>query len=57
MTIQRMENVGTVVDDLEPAIGFFVDLGLELTRATQPRPEKPHHPAGTMMTATNARRS
>jgi hypothetical protein len=28
-----------------------------LTRATQPRPEKPHHPAGTMMTATNARRS
>ena len=30
MTILRMDNVGVVVDDLEAAIGFFVELGLEL---------------------------
>jgi catechol 2,3-dioxygenase-like lactoylglutathione lyase family enzyme len=30
MTIQRMDNVGVVVDDLEAATGFFVELGMEL---------------------------
>ncbi len=30
MTIQRMEHVGIVVDDLEAAAAFFVELGLEL---------------------------
>jgi catechol 2,3-dioxygenase-like lactoylglutathione lyase family enzyme len=30
MTIQRMDNVGIVVDDLAAAIAFFVELGLEL---------------------------
>jgi catechol 2,3-dioxygenase-like lactoylglutathione lyase family enzyme len=30
MTIQRMDNVGIVVDDLQAAIAFFVELGLEL---------------------------
>jgi catechol 2,3-dioxygenase-like lactoylglutathione lyase family enzyme len=30
MTIQRMDHVGIVVDDLAAAIGFFVELGLEL---------------------------
>lgn len=30
MTIQRMEHVGIVVDDLAAAIEFFIDLGLEL---------------------------
>jgi catechol 2,3-dioxygenase-like lactoylglutathione lyase family enzyme len=30
MTIQRMDNVGIVVDDLEAAIAFFVELGTEL---------------------------
>ena len=30
MTIQRMEHVGIVVDDLAAAIEFFVELGLEL---------------------------
>ena len=30
MTIQRMEHVGIVVDDLEAATAFFVELGLEL---------------------------
>ena len=29
MTILRMDNVGVVVDDLEAAIAFFVELGLE----------------------------
>jgi catechol 2,3-dioxygenase-like lactoylglutathione lyase family enzyme len=28
--IERMDNVGIVVDDLEAATAFFVDLGLEL---------------------------
>jgi len=30
MTIQRMDNVGIVVDDLPAAITFFLELGLEL---------------------------
>jgi catechol 2,3-dioxygenase-like lactoylglutathione lyase family enzyme len=30
MTIQRIDNIGIVVDDLKAAIAFFVDLGLEL---------------------------
>jgi catechol 2,3-dioxygenase-like lactoylglutathione lyase family enzyme len=30
MTIQRMDNVLLVVDDLEAAIAFFVELGLDL---------------------------
>jgi catechol 2,3-dioxygenase-like lactoylglutathione lyase family enzyme len=30
MTIQRMDHVGVVVDDLEAAIAFFLELGLEL---------------------------
>jgi catechol 2,3-dioxygenase-like lactoylglutathione lyase family enzyme len=30
MTIQRMDNVGIVVDDLEAAVAFFLALGLEL---------------------------
>jgi catechol 2,3-dioxygenase-like lactoylglutathione lyase family enzyme len=30
MTVLRMDNVAIVVDDLEAAIAFFVELGLEL---------------------------
>ena len=30
MAIQRMDNVGVVVDDLEAATAFFLELGLEL---------------------------
>jgi catechol 2,3-dioxygenase-like lactoylglutathione lyase family enzyme len=30
MTIQRMDHVGIVVDDLDAATAFFVELGLEL---------------------------
>ena len=30
MTVQRMDNVGIVVDDLAAATSFFVELGLEL---------------------------
>jgi catechol 2,3-dioxygenase-like lactoylglutathione lyase family enzyme len=30
MTIERMENVGIVVDDLEAATTFFVELGLKV---------------------------
>jgi catechol 2,3-dioxygenase-like lactoylglutathione lyase family enzyme len=30
MTIQRMEHVGIVVDDLAAATAFFAELGLEL---------------------------
>ncbi len=34
MTIQRMDNVGVVVDDLEAAVAFFLELGLELDGET-----------------------
>ena len=30
MTIQRMEHVGIVVDDLEAATAFFLELGLKV---------------------------
>jgi catechol 2,3-dioxygenase-like lactoylglutathione lyase family enzyme len=30
MTIKRMDHVGVAVDDLEAAIAFFVELGMEL---------------------------
>jgi catechol 2,3-dioxygenase-like lactoylglutathione lyase family enzyme len=30
MAVQRMDNVGIVVDDLEAAIAFFAELGMEL---------------------------
>jgi catechol 2,3-dioxygenase-like lactoylglutathione lyase family enzyme len=30
MTILRMDNVGIVLDDLDAAVAFFVELGLEL---------------------------
>src|SRR5581483_4664054 len=30
MTVQRMDNVGIVVDDLDAAVAFFTELGLEL---------------------------
>jgi catechol 2,3-dioxygenase-like lactoylglutathione lyase family enzyme len=34
MTIQRMDNVGIVVEDLEAATAFFAELGLELEGKT-----------------------
>jgi catechol 2,3-dioxygenase-like lactoylglutathione lyase family enzyme len=30
MTVQRMDNVAVVVDDLDAAVAFFTELGLEL---------------------------
>jgi catechol 2,3-dioxygenase-like lactoylglutathione lyase family enzyme len=30
MSVRRMDNVGIVVEDLDAAIGFFIELGLEL---------------------------
>jgi catechol 2,3-dioxygenase-like lactoylglutathione lyase family enzyme len=30
MTIQRMDNVAIVVDDLDAAVAFFAELGMEL---------------------------
>ncbi|MGN7916990.1 hypothetical protein [Lysobacter sp. 22409] len=30
MTIERMDNVGIVVENIDAAIGFFTELGLEL---------------------------
>ncbi len=35
MTIQRMDNVGIVVEDLDGAIAFFTDLGMELQGRAQ----------------------
>jgi len=34
MTVRRMDNVGIVVEDLEAAIAFFVELGMELEGRT-----------------------
>src|SRR5262245_672506 len=30
MTVKRLDNVGIVVEDIDAAIGFFTELGLEL---------------------------
>src|SRR6187551_271007 len=30
MAVKRMDNIGTVVEDIDAAIGFFTELGLEL---------------------------
>jgi catechol 2,3-dioxygenase-like lactoylglutathione lyase family enzyme len=35
MAIQRMDNVGIVVEDMEAAIAFFVELGMELEGRTE----------------------
>ncbi|MGA4844297.1 VOC family protein [Streptomyces sp. G45] len=35
MAIQRMDNVGIVVGDLDAAIAFFVELGMELEGRTE----------------------
>jgi catechol 2,3-dioxygenase-like lactoylglutathione lyase family enzyme len=35
MTIQRMDNVAIVVDDLDAAIAFFTELGMELEGEAQ----------------------
>jgi catechol 2,3-dioxygenase-like lactoylglutathione lyase family enzyme len=35
VTIKRMDNVGVVVDDLEAAIAFFAELGMELEGEAQ----------------------
>jgi catechol 2,3-dioxygenase-like lactoylglutathione lyase family enzyme len=35
MAIQRMDNVGIVVDDLEAAVAFFGELGMELEGKAQ----------------------
>jgi catechol 2,3-dioxygenase-like lactoylglutathione lyase family enzyme len=34
MTVERMDHVGVVVDDLEAAVAFFVELGLEVNGTT-----------------------
>lgn len=36
MTIHRMDHVGVVVDDLDAAIAFFVELGMELDGGKTP---------------------
>ena len=35
MTVQRMDNVGIVVDDLDAAVAFFTELGLEVEGKAQ----------------------
>ncbi|MET2716939.1 VOC family protein [Streptomyces harbinensis] len=35
MAIQRMDNVGIVVEDLDAAVAFFVELGMELEGRTE----------------------
>ncbi|MGW5663554.1 VOC family protein [Streptomyces sp. NPDC003758] len=35
MTLQRMDNVGIVVDDLDAAVAFFTELGMEVEGMAQ----------------------
>ena len=35
MTIQRMDNVGIVVEDLDAAIAFLTEIGMELEGKAQ----------------------
>jgi catechol 2,3-dioxygenase-like lactoylglutathione lyase family enzyme len=35
MTIQRMDNVAIVVDDLDAAVAFFTELGMEVEGKAQ----------------------
>ena len=35
MTVKRMDNVGIVVEDIDAAIEFFTELGLELEGRAQ----------------------
>ncbi|MBO1334107.1 VOC family protein [Streptomyces sp. VRA16 Mangrove soil] len=35
MAIQRMDNVGIVVEDMDAAVAFFVELGMELEGRTE----------------------
>ena len=55
MTIQRMDNVGIVVDDLDAAIAFFVELGLELEGEAPIEGTfgGPHHRDSTASAATS----
>jgi catechol 2,3-dioxygenase-like lactoylglutathione lyase family enzyme len=39
MTVKRMDNVGIVVADIDAAIEFFTELGLEL-EGRAPRPKE-----------------
>ena len=36
MTVQRMDNVGIVVESLDAAVSFFAELGLEISRFLTP---------------------
>ena len=40
MTIQRMDHVGVVVDDLEAAVAYFVELGMEVQGDGSDRPSR-----------------
>ena len=47
MTIQRMDNVAIVVDDLDAAVAFFTELGLELEKSGR-RESNPHSQLGRL---------
>ena len=46
-TIQRMDNVAIVVDDLDAAVAFFTELGLELEKSGR-RESNPHSQLGRL---------
>ena len=50
MTIQRMDNVAIVVDDLDAAVAFFTELGLELEKSGR-RESNPHSQLGRSVLA------
>ena len=55
MTIQRMDHVSIVVDDLEAAIAFFVELGMELEGEAPSRDRRWTASSGSMASGSTSR--
>ena len=55
MTLLRMDNVGIVVDDLQAAIAFFVELGLELEGETTSKAHRSTTSSDSTMSGATSR--
>lgn len=57
MAIQRMDNVGIVVEDMDAAIAFFVELGMELEGRAEVEAWSPTSAPDSTASAVTSRRS
>jgi catechol 2,3-dioxygenase-like lactoylglutathione lyase family enzyme len=55
MTIQRMDNVGIVVEDLDAAIAFFTELGMERKAKRRSRASGRTAPSDSTASAATSR--